>query len=216
MNTMESMLGIGLAQAAGWALLHFLWQGCLIALLPFVVRTLSPRQSARLRYGTACLALLLMALTPPITFSLLERPGAPGSGLVLNSERLVESPSSGPWISFTSLESFSPPWLQTIEAGVSPWLPWLTVAWLCGVFFLSFRLAGGVFYTQRLRNNRTVPIGTDWQEKVWRLCQQLQVKQTVILLESACVQVPTVIGWLRPVILLPASTLTGAASGASD
>ena len=209
MNTMEQMLGNELAQAAGWTLLHFVWQGCLIALLPFVVRTLSTRQAARLRYGTACLALLLMAVTPPITFSLLRGPGAPAGGLMLNSERTLDGLSSGRWISTTSLESFSPSWLETIEAGVSPWLPWLTVAWLCGVFFLSLRLAGGLFYTQRLRKHRTVPIGTEWQEKLRRLCQQLQVKQTVLLLESACVQVPTVIGWLRPVILLPASTLTG-------
>jgi len=209
MNTMEEMLGNEFAQAAGWTLLHFLWQGCLIALLPFVVRTLSARQAARLRYGTACMALLLMAVSPPITFSLLQGRGVPAGGLVLNSERILDRLASGRWISTTSLESFSPPWLEIIEAGVSPWLPWLIVAWLSGVFFLSLRLAGSFFYTQRLRRHRTVPTGTQWQEKLRRLCQQLQVKKTVLLLESACVQVPTVIGWLRPVILLPASTLTG-------
>ena len=37
MNSMELMLGSKLAQAAGWTLLHFVWQGCLIALLPFIV-----------------------------------------------------------------------------------------------------------------------------------------------------------------------------------
>ncbi len=188
---------------------HFVWQGCLIALLPLLVRALSTRQSARLRYGTSCLALLLMAVTPAVTFSLLEEPGAPASGLVLNPERLSASPSLGRWTSTTSLKSLSPSWLQNIEAGVSPWIPWLTLAWLCGVFSLSLRLAGGLFYTQRLRKNRTVSIGTEWQEKLLRLCQRLQVKQKVALLESACIQVPTVIGWLRPVILLPASTLTG-------
>lgn len=31
------------------------------------------------------------------------------------------------------------------------------------------------------------------------------------LLESTLVEVPTVLGWLRPVILLPASVLTGLA-----
>ena len=209
MKTMELMLGNEPAQAAGWSLLHFVWQGCLIALLPFIVRTLSTRQSARLRYGTACLALLMMAVTPPITFRLLQGPRATASGLVLFSERLPVSSSVGRWSSTTSPESFSPSWLQTIEADASPWLPWLTVAWLSGVFFLSLRLAGGLFYTQRLRKNRTVPVGREWREKLRRLCQRLQVKQTVLLLESACVQVPTVIGWLRPVILLPASTLTG-------
>ena len=209
MNTMELILGNQSAQLAGWTLLHFVWQGGFIALLPFIVRALSTRQSARLRYGTACLALLMMAVTPLITFSVLEGQRTPARGLMLNSERLLEKPSSGNSNSLTSLEFFSPSWLQTIETVVSPWLPWLTVAWLFGVFFLSLRLAGGLFYTQRLTRNRTRPIGTEWQEKLRRLCQQLQVRQTVVLLESACLQVPTVIGWLRPVILLPASALTG-------
>jgi beta-lactamase regulating signal transducer with metallopeptidase domain len=209
MNSMELMLGNELAQAAGWTLLHFVWQGCLIALLPFIVRALSTRQSAQLRYGAACLALLMMAVTPPITFSLLEGPSSPASGTMLNLERLPASPSSGRVSSATPPDSFSPSWLQAIDAGISPWLPSLTIAWLCGVFFLSLRLIGGLFYTQRLRKNHTVLICTAWQEKLRRLCQQLQVQQTVLLLESACVQVPTVIGWLRPVILLPASALTG-------
>lgn len=207
MRTMELMLGNESARLAGWALLHFVWQGCLIALLPWVVRVLSKRESARLRYGTACLALLMMALTPLITFNALEAPGTPA--LSLNSESPLKKPSSENWSSGTSLELFSPSWLQTIEPVVSPWLPWLTVAWLCGVFFLSLRLAGGLFYAQRLTKNRTRPIGTEWQEKLRRLCKQLQIRQTVLLFESARIQVPTVIGWLRPVILLPASALTG-------
>lgn len=209
MNTIELMLGKELAQAAGWTLLHFVWQGCLIALLPFTVRALSARQSAQLRYSTACLAMLMMAVAPPITFNLLEGQGSPASGPMLNLERLTATPSSGRWISATPLDSFSPSWLQAIDAEISPWLPSLTIAWLCGVFFLSLRLAGGLFYTHCLRKDRTVLICTEWQERLLRLCQQLRVKQTVLLLESACVQVPTVIGWLRPVILLPASTLTG-------
>jgi beta-lactamase regulating signal transducer with metallopeptidase domain len=209
MNTMELILGNQSAQLAGWTLLHFVWQGSVIALLPFIVRALSTRQSARLRYGTACLALLMMAVTPLITFSVLEGRSNPSSGLRLNSESLLEKPSSGNWNSVTSLELFSPPWLQTIETVVSPWLPWLTVAWLCGVFFLSLRLAGGLFYAQRLTRNRTRPIGIEWQEKLRRLCEQLQVRRTVLLFESARIQVPTVIGWLRPVILLPGSALTG-------
>ena len=77
MNSMELILGNELAQLAGWTLLHFVWQGGFIALLPFIVRALSTRQSARLRYGTACLALLMMAVTPLITFSVLEGRGTP-------------------------------------------------------------------------------------------------------------------------------------------
>ena len=210
MNTMELILGNQSAQLAGWTLLHFVWQGGFIALLPFIVRALSTRQSARLRYGTACLALLMMAVSPLITFSVLEgrthsRKGTHVEFRIVfwkNLRRAIGTPSL-PW-------NYSRhPGCRRLNQSCLPWLPWLTVAWLCGVLFLSLRLAGGLFYTQRLTRNRTRPIGTEWQEKLRRLCQQLQVRQTVLLLESARIQVPTVIGWLRPVILLPASALTG-------
>src|SRR2546422_656218 len=44
---------------------------------------------------------------------------------------------------------------------------------------------------------------------VARLAARLRIRRPVRVLESAVVQVPAVIGWLRPVILLPASALTG-------
>src|SRR5438045_8014050 len=41
------------------------------------------------------------------------------------------------------------------------------------------------------------------------LARRLRVSRPIRVLQSAAVQVPAVIGWLRPVILLPASALTG-------
>ena len=41
------------------------------------------------------------------------------------------------------------------------------------------------------------------------LARQLHIRRPVRLLESASVAVPTVIGWLRPVVLMPASALAG-------
>ena len=67
MTTVEAILRHPLVQVAGWALIHFVWQGCLIAQLLFCVRALGARQTAQQRYRTACLALLLMAATPPAT-----------------------------------------------------------------------------------------------------------------------------------------------------
>src|SRR5207245_10148390 len=42
-----------------------------------------------------------------------------------------------------------------------------------------------------------------------RLAARLRVSRPVRLLQSTLVQVPAVLGWVRPVILLPASALTG-------
>src|SRR5262249_55483729 len=42
-----------------------------------------------------------------------------------------------------------------------------------------------------------------------RLAARLRVRMPVKLVESALVEVPTVIGWLKPMILLPAAALAG-------
>jgi peptidoglycan/xylan/chitin deacetylase (PgdA/CDA1 family) len=63
--------------------------------------------------------------------------------------------------------------------------------------------------TERLRREPAVPLARDWRETLARLARQLRVSRPVRLCESALVEVPTVIGWLRPVILVPASALAG-------
>ena len=50
---------------------------------------------------------------------------------------------------------------------------------------------------------------TEWERAVQRLSAALGLRRSVCILESRLVDVPTVIGWLRPVILLPVSALTG-------
>jgi hypothetical protein len=49
-------------------LLHFLWQGALVALLLLVVLTFLRGRGANLRYAAACAALTLMLLLPVLTF----------------------------------------------------------------------------------------------------------------------------------------------------
>jgi beta-lactamase regulating signal transducer with metallopeptidase domain len=88
-------------------------------------------------------------------------------------------------------------------------VPWLVLVWLAGALALTLRLAGGWVLTERLRREPATPLARDWRETLARLARQLRVSRTVRLCESALVEVPTVIGWLRPVILIPASALVG-------
>lgn len=88
-------------------------------------------------------------------------------------------------------------------------MPWLLALWFLGVLLLSLRFAGGLVTAQRLRRVETSPTVQFWQEKLRDLCSRLRVSRPVRLCESALVEVPTVIGWLRPVILIPMSAISG-------
>ena len=55
------------------------------------------------------------------------------------------------------------------------------------------------------------PAGEETQALARELGRRLGIRRAVTLLESAAVAVPAVVGWLRPVVLVPASTLAGLA-----
>ena len=88
-------------------------------------------------------------------------------------------------------------------------LPLLVVAWLLGLLAMSLRLLGGLLYVQRLRRYRVRPLPAAWQERLAALATRSGVRRPVALLESALVQVPLVVGHLRPMILLPLGTVAG-------
>jgi beta-lactamase regulating signal transducer with metallopeptidase domain len=62
---------------------------------------------------------------------------------------------------------------------------------------------------QRLRWRRAKAAPAAWQRRARRLAASLGVHPAAPLLASRAVDVPMVIGWIRPVILLPAAALAG-------
>ena len=51
----------------GWALIHFVWQGTLLAAALALARLLVPARYARARYVAGCLTLAAMLATPLLT-----------------------------------------------------------------------------------------------------------------------------------------------------
>jgi beta-lactamase regulating signal transducer with metallopeptidase domain len=217
MNLVEALLSQPLVTALGWALIHFVWQGALVALLLAGVLAVMQRRSANARYAVACAAMLLTLLLPLATMVIvgLSSPGkrataptptvaAPRESSLIVESRTVDARSS------TSIEAASPgSWLVGFSDRLVPLLPWMIAVWLLGVVIFSLRLAYGWLYAQRVRTYGTRPLDETWQQALERLCRRLRVMRPVRLLESAFVKVPTAIGWLRPIILLPAGAVIG-------
>ena len=92
--------GIARPQALTLALslLHFVWQGALVAALLAAVNSLLARSSARARYTAACAALLLMLAMPLMTARVLAnrpRPGAVPRRLSPGSSRAARTRARG-------------------------------------------------------------------------------------------------------------------------
>src|SRR5262245_45188708 len=207
-----------LVTALGWALIHFIWQGTFVALLLAGVLRMLRGASANGRYAVTCAALLLMLMAPLATMTniRLSVSGEAANGLSPFSAAQPEShpltvgiePGIEPFQT-ANLTASPRPWLSFRSENIAFLLPWMILLWLLGVVCFSLRLIGGWFYTRRLQHHWTSPLEEERQQTLHQLCRRLRVTRPVRLLESAVIKVPMVVGWLRPVILLPASALTG-------
>lgn len=97
---------------------------------------------------------------------------------------------------------------RSISQRIDLFLPWLVAGWLLGVVALSLRLIGAWRRIQRLVRCDVCELETRWAEVGQRLLTVMQVRRTVRFLESQRSVVPVVIGWLKPVVVVPTSILT--------
>lgn len=98
---------------------------------------------------------------------------------------------------------------RRIAAGLAPWLPWVSLAWLGGVILISVRHFGGWVGVQRLRWVGTTKVAPDLSDRARQLMDRMKISRPVGILQSTLAELPIVAGWLRPVVLLPAGLLTG-------
>ncbi len=207
----------------GWTLVHFVWQATAVALLLAIVLYLLRRASSNARYITSCLALVLVLALPVVTIQFIEVSGpaaeagpppahpavadvAPTPVLEV-SEMSMKPTDATPAETVDSASHTS--WREHLAAKLQPALPYLVLGWLVGVFGLSAWHLGGWAQLQRLKRRMTQTVSAPLQDKLGQLAARLGIRRTVGLLESALVEVPTVVGWIKPVVLLPASALTG-------
>src|SRR6185503_10098251 len=203
------------------ALVHFIWQGAIVAVLYAGVAVMLRKRAANVRYSVACAAMLLMLALPIATIFVISQSSkdefiAKNEALISTSRASETEPESLARVTSISesARDFRAPY-QSLSFSLwakerfTTLMPWLVALWFAGVLFLSLRFLGGLVVAQRLKRRRARQSLQQWQEKLSSLRGRLRVSRPVRLCESVLVEVPTVIGWLRPVILVPASALTG-------
>jgi uncharacterized protein (TIGR03435 family) len=204
MNAAHILSGQPWVERLGWTLVHFLWQGVLIAVLYLAVRkSLGRASSPGARYLLACAALATMVAAPLVTFGLLGP-----SELIQFNPRLAGVPTAAGAVGSALMAPVS--WNAGSDARESV-LTWVVMFWLAGAIAFWVRLMGGCVAAVRMRSTQVRPASPEWQQTLCKLCDRIGLSRPVRLLVSARVQAPTVVGWLRPVVLAPVGALTGLA-----
>ncbi|WNG43025.1 M56 family metallopeptidase [Archangium minus] len=202
------------SQSLGWALLHLLWQGALVAAALAVALRVLDRRAASVRYLLACGALALMLVLPALTgwqhYTSLQKaeplPEAPAPVMTHTQEAMI---APLPALKPETPRAFEPtPVWERALSRVGEHMHWLVLAWGLGVAVSSLRLLSGWLKLRRLVREAE-PAPSEWQEALEMLSERLGLTRSVRLLRSAALDVPAAVGWLRPVVLLPVTALTG-------
>ena len=209
MNELQLLTG-PVAQAIGWALLHLLWQATIVAGILAAVLSLMSRQTANARYVVSCGALALVfsmfVATAVRAYDPAAAPIAPSAGTTETIQiSLTDIPVLVARSAAASLKDRAVSALSSARTA----LPSIVGIWLAGVALLSARLLVSWIRARRLARYGAVPAAPELQLMAIRLSDALGLRGAVKLLQSAAVEVPSVIGSLRPVVLIPASALTG-------
>ncbi len=198
MNILDNLVRTPLAQALGWALFHFLWEGALAGLLLAAILGLFRPRAARLRYTVACAALFAMPLAFGLTLAW---------SLAAGHAATTAIPLRDPARAFVSALATAPagPLPQSLRDRMALAAPF----WMAGVLLFYARSLSGWMGARRLRRVGVCAAPAGWQARLDDLRARLRVSRPVALLESCLADVPVIIGFFRPVVLLPLGLVTG-------
>jgi uncharacterized protein (TIGR03435 family) len=195
------MSTFGLAFTA--ALVDFVWQGTVVALALLAALHTVGRRSAQVRYGLCLIAMATLLAMPVITtasrFEVAE--SIRGARVTDGPTTVVTDTSKGLAVDLVLRSTAAPSIITTLQ-------PWILPVWSLGVLLLSLRLVAGGLEVRALR--RTASTADDsLREHVTRIALRMGLRRPVQVVTSTRADGPSVIAWLRPLVLLPPATLMG-------
>ncbi|PSL48141.1 beta-lactamase regulating signal transducer with metallopeptidase domain [Chitinophaga niastensis] len=189
-----------LVRAFGWTILHSMWQAFFVYACLQVVLKLWPLASARIKYN-----LSLLSLSGIFTWFLIT--------LYMHVQRLQEARTfaiqlsgdhqlPGTATTFPAVYASQDP-LMWLFPNLEVCFPILVTLYVAGMIVMTIKLLSDLFQLQKIRTTKVQPMGAAWDKHLDKLAAQLQIPRKVKLLISRHVQVPVMMGFLKPLILLP-------------
>lgn len=194
----ENLINNPFLYSLSLTLLHFIWQGFLVALTLKSALLFVSHQKPQVRYLMSSLAMLANLVLPFITFFIIYTP---------NYLALTHQTSTNEFLS-VALYSEQISQSQWYSAFIE-YLPYVSIAWMATVSVLAIKLLLEVYAVNQLSKVSIVPTQIELQVRFEQLCTKFNMLSPPKLLISLKTDVPMAIGWLKPVVLIPASMLSG-------
>lgn len=200
MNFIE-ILPDSLRYGLGWTLIHSLWQGALILIMASAAQWLIAKRNASARYLVNCIAMALQLILLVSTFLAIQQSNYSLDAISIYLKEV------GTMAAIEAAKSTSASLIDVIANLINSHINWLITGWLIGVVLLSIRLLSGLAYIQILKNKITV-VTNEWRVVVISLSRKMGIRANVQLGESIYIKKPIIVGFVKPIILLPIGLLS--------
>ncbi len=212
MSILTTLVEQPLLNALAWALVHFVWQGAALALAAWVLlRWLKPGAEARYLIGIATLALMLAAPVATVAWTAARSATPVPSVSGMAASAAVRPNPERPAVQFDRTERgiVQNPAGRSTSGQAAIVRALVLVLWAAGVVFFATRLFGGWLVARRLARGALRPAPAEIRALAQRVAGRLALDRLVRIMESHVVSVPVIVGWMKPVVLLPTAALSG-------
>lgn len=186
-----------------WTLVHSLWIGVIAAALTGAIVLCTKRSSPQLRYLLFCAVLSLFVIATLVLgwyqFAHIEPAKIAldlGKYPDVNLNATTADVPSHSFVGFNLMAKTT--------VFINQYALWIFAIWLLFFTWKMIKFAGGLFYLQKLKNKAFFEDSEEWKIKLALLASKLGISGEIRLLQSQKIKMPLTIGFLKPVILLPA------------
>ncbi|MCF0062363.1 M56 family metallopeptidase [Dyadobacter chenwenxiniae] len=195
-----------LVQALSLTLIHSLWQGLIAAVIAGTILMLTKKAKPALRYNLLATLLFALVLTSAYTFaSLLFSENEFVNNHLSNSESVrfavAGKVSISEKIAFAGSDNRV--WISYLMDFCSSQAQVIATIWFVVFSFKSFQATAGFLYLQKVKKHNAHPLRESWRLRFDILAKKMKISQAIQVIESEHVLVPMVIGFLKPMVIIP-------------
>lgn len=195
MDRFNSLFDSQFVYALGWTIVHSFWQSLLVFMLLGLCLLVSQRARPETRYWLSVAALICCLIISIKTFVYCYQDVVQASQLLAQLQTTLQ------------ISQFQGLWVTTFKT-INPWLDTIVLLWCVGFIIQGLRYAYDIVRTHNLKRQSVSDLPSDWNKRLQALALKLGVTKTVFFKHSTKINVPSVIGHFKPIILLPLGILT--------
>ena len=177
-------------KAFGWSILNSLWQSAIIYGILFIVMLSIPKLAAKHKHNLAFGAIILMFA---------------GFGYNFFHQLTLNVNNGAPRVNAQNIEVYQyfnnlPP---SFSSKAEQYFPVVVIFYIIGILLQLFVIIKGYGQLSKLKKESLSVIPDSWKAIFEQVTAQLKINKVIRFHLSSIVNVPLVIGYLKPVVLFP-------------